>query len=121
MKDLSEQITFPLIAKKFFIIKRCSHPRMLIKVRMYTVIQKRMDPLSKLKILEKMNHLANCWLIQIIFKWIMVWLDRRPPIKEINSKAILNSPSILMTKIKIIFLMDNPAKRFIEYFLLTYI
>ena len=68
-----------------------------------------------------MNHLANCWLIQIIFKWIMVWLDRRPPIKEINSKAILNSPSILMTKIKIIFLMDNPAKRFIDYFLLTYI
>ena len=51
----------------------------------------------------------------------MVWLDQRPPIKEINSKAILNSQSILMTKIKIIFLMDNPAKRFIEYFLLTYI
>ena len=73
MKDLSEQITFPLTAKKFFITKRCSHLRMLKKVRMNTVIRKRMDPLSKLKILEKMNHLANCWLIQIIFKWIMVW------------------------------------------------
>lgn len=68
-----------------------------------------------------MNHLANYWLIQITFKWTMVWLDQRQPIKEINSKAILNLPSILMTKIKIIFLMDNPAKRFIEYVLLTYI